>query len=427
MPLCSTCTAVYKTECSYDADVDTRRKAAKREDGSDASGTDAARQVLQHLRACPDSDIQELLSHIRNEDNDTAILEGLRIRGSRQKTSPNGNEGSFDRHHESSFIVAGETRWYGDTSQLSRLPAEDTMPSHNMRTPSDSTFSRTEGWTKVTKDINLVRHLIRLYFTWQHPFYYVLDEEAFWQDFELGESEYCSSLLVNAICAYGCHNSDLPQARADPTNSKTAGDHFFAEARRLLNEHENSRLPTVQALQIMSMREASSDRDSSGFFLAGRSLRMAIEMGLHRSSHDGQLSETELKSRRLTFWGLFTCETAWSVAMGRIAGISDSAVDARKLPVDKTERDWVSYTDDDYLGKTTPSAPRRFNFSEFHKALWAFSELVNSAVCMYFAGRSRPLPYTILQKKEAYEKWYKELPDCLQIKENSPPQVYDLQ
>lgn len=56
---------------------------------------------------------------------------------------------------------------------------------------------------------------------------------------------------VNAMLALGCHFTNSPQACADPGDTATKGDHYFAEAKRLFienEEFEKPRLTTIQAL-----------------------------------------------------------------------------------------------------------------------------------------------------------------------------------
>jgi hypothetical protein len=65
----------------------------------------------------------------------------------------------------------------------------------------DSPFQvHSQGWTAVADD-KVVSHLISIYFTWYQPFMHILDEDAFLQDLSSGTSNFCSSLLINAICA----------------------------------------------------------------------------------------------------------------------------------------------------------------------------------------------------------------------------------
>src|SRR5690606_38496201 len=96
---------------------------------------------------------------------------------------------------------------------------------------------------------------------------------------------YCSPLLVNAMLALGCHFTTRPGSRADSLDPDSTGDHFFREAKRILmeqDEHEIARLTTVQALALMSVREAGCGREGRGWVYSGMSFRMALDMGLHQ-------------------------------------------------------------------------------------------------------------------------------------------------
>lgn len=191
-----------------------------------------------------------------------------------------------------SIDASGVMKHYGHTSSLGLF--------------SDGERS-SEIWTRVTRDNSFVEHLLGIWFCWAHPFYLLFSEELFLDDMEKGRNKYCSPLLVNALLAFACAYSDRPEAREDPSDPRTAGDHFFAEAKRLLNENEFSNLTTVQALALMGLREVSCNRDSSGFQYVGRSVRMLIELGLHLSfaSSSDKITPVELEACRITFWGCF--------------------------------------------------------------------------------------------------------------------------
>jgi hypothetical protein len=168
-----------------------------------------------------------------------------------------------------------------------------------------------EIWTRVTKDGALVEHLMALYFCWEYPTFASLSKEHFLEDFRTGNQRHCSSLLVNSLLAVGCRFSTQAETRADPKDSNTSGDHFFAEALRLLGEQEDRHvLTTIQALGLMSIREASCGRSSGSLFLSGQSIRLAIEMGLHFDINvaDSKESEIEHDVRSATFWGAFSLD-----------------------------------------------------------------------------------------------------------------------
>lgn len=164
-------------------------------------------------------------------------------------------------------------------------------------------------WFGTATDPEFIEHLMDLYFSWVHPFYQLFSRDLFFADFNLGKSEHCSALLANAIAAFACHYSDRPAALADPADPNSVGDHFFAEAKRLLNLHEHPSLTKVQALGIMSFREKSCGRDSNGYQYMGRCSRVALEMNLHISVIGTESRLLEHSARANTFWGVFNAET----------------------------------------------------------------------------------------------------------------------
>ena len=79
----------------------------------------------------------------------------------------------------------------------------------------------------------------------------------------------------------------------------------------LNDEFETPKLATVQALALMSVREAGCGREAKGWVYSGMSFRMACDLGLNldsgsiRGARDIGLDEEEIDARRITFWGCF--------------------------------------------------------------------------------------------------------------------------
>ena len=75
------------------------------------------------------------------------------------------------------------------------------------------------------------------------------------------------------------------------------------------DEHANAKLCTVQALALMSVREAGCGREGKGWVYSGMSFRMACDLGLNVDApglaQDATLSPEDLDARRVTFWGCF--------------------------------------------------------------------------------------------------------------------------
>ena len=177
--------------------------------------------------------------------------------------------------------------------------------------PDTHSHVHNQFWTTVTDDGAFVEHLMALYFCWEYPTFASLSKEHFLDDFRDGRRRHCSSLLVNAMLALGCKFSNQPASRTDPSDSRTAGNHFFAEAARLLElESDRHLLTTIQALGLMAIREASCGRSSDSLFLSGQSIRLAIEMGLHLDAQKegGEAQSIDQAVRSATFWGAFSLD-----------------------------------------------------------------------------------------------------------------------
>ena len=216
-------------------------------------------------------------------------------------------------------VEGGSVRFIGGTSNLLFLDPELGTPQGLVATTPENLFQRQEdiltSWTSVTKNAELIFHLLNMYFTWHYPYFTTLSKALFFRDFSKGKREhvsrmkkYCTPLLVNAMLALGCHFTSWPEARTNPEDSSTAGDQFFKEAKRLIvenDEFESPSLATVQALALMSVREAGCGREPKGWIYSGMSFRMACDLGLNIDSMSSQLDEQEIDARRITFWGCF--------------------------------------------------------------------------------------------------------------------------
>ncbi|KAI1839302.1 hypothetical protein JX266_014487, partial [Neoarthrinium moseri] len=105
---------------------------------------------------------------------------------------------------------------------------------------------------------------------------------------------------MNALLPLGCRFSNQPNTWANENDQSALGDHFFKETLRLFYRETNHHtLTPIQASGSMSLRDASCGRDSENWCFSGWSVRMAIEMGLHRLCDDGD--EDEIATQGATF------------------------------------------------------------------------------------------------------------------------------
>ena len=260
--------------------------------------------IVSSIRSLSDGEVAGIVQQIRADEDLESIADSLK-KNVILPERPGAKYAEGDLSHligRPSIASSEVVQHYGLTSNLCLVSSGERSPMHHQTQ---------EAWTRVTRDDVFVKQLLDLYFCWAHPLQVLFSKELFLDDMANGRSKYCSPLLVNALLALACTYSDRPEAREDPSNPGTAGDHFFAEAKRLLNDTEPSGLTTVQALAVMGLREAGCSRDSSGFQYAGRSVRMLIELGLHLSfaSSSDKIDPTEMEARKITFWGCFVNDT----------------------------------------------------------------------------------------------------------------------
>ena len=193
----------------------------------------------------------------------------------------------------------GTIRAYGLSSGLGLASEQEIGPTQ---------LDHVERWTTVTRDRNLIKILLRLYFSWVHPFYCFFSEKIFSEDYYRNQTGHCSSLLVNAILAVAWPYYASDGAGSDPVDHSTIGDHFFVEAEAILiNQRSTANLTTVQALALMGLRETSVGRPNSGFQYFGRCMRMVVELGLHIciGPENLELHPRDLEARNITFWACY--------------------------------------------------------------------------------------------------------------------------
>ena len=296
---------MYRTECYYDAESDHRRKGAlKRDIQSLQEQNDALDVIVASLRSLPEEEAISVFHSLRGDTSPDTLANTLR------------NNVRLPLNFAPQTLEADIARQISPSSLIPKIEIKTLdIPSHGSSdaTTSDSSnatpVETSAVWFKAPQDSEFVEHLLNLYFCWIHPYYQFFSHGHFIHDMSRGRTAYCSAMLINALLSIACQYSDRRTARTDGNTLSTAGNHFFAEAKRLLDETEIPSLTTVQALGIMSVREASQGRDSNGYQYAGRCVRMALEMGLHLSATGTGMRPSEAEVRRVTFWGVFNLET----------------------------------------------------------------------------------------------------------------------
>lgn len=248
-PVCGACT-LRGTECEYDiAPNTTRYTSLKRRHQNLEEEHVELLQLYDMLRFRPESDAIAILNRIRAGTDLQSILafvkEGDLLVQARTNTTDtyasvlpparSRYEAQLNVHHPNAYPALppldDPAADLGDKRKsILDLPPQDhphatkeeienarQVPSairaydctyqprfiHKPRAHSDERLCRVQArrWTRVACEDATLANLIALYLSWEHSTFRIFDEDYFLDQLVEGSTDYCSSLLVNAICA----------------------------------------------------------------------------------------------------------------------------------------------------------------------------------------------------------------------------------
>lgn len=471
LPSCAACASVYGTECVYDPNSDHRRKGVYREKIDSAKAKNSTLQVLvEAILNAAEDDVADVVRRIRTCNSLDAVAEALLKEDAAAPDPLLEDEPALDqsvvegerdlaRKMGELRVKDGMVRYFGGTSHLLYQGDDNDIPtagtSYHHHHQQHDELARLDqdpvtSWSQVTQDKQLVMHLLNMYWNWHYPFFATLSKKLFWRDFLRGRPQatpkvavYCSSVLVNAMLALGCHFTDVAGAYAVPGDSRTKGDHFLAEAKRLLFDHDEFEKPsqvTTQALALMSVREAGCGREARGWAYSGMSFRMAQDVGLNLdsgaavvgSSSKQKMSDEEIDARRVTFWGCYLFDKTWSNYLGRLPQIPKNSYNVPKYDVfpDEDGEPWAPYTDNGFDASLRQPARTRAVGLQLSKLVEISSELLLFFYHPKHIGRSSGKSVELKKLSELHrqlEDWWKELPAEFEPKEGQLPNVILMQ
>ena len=477
LPKCAACASVYLTECEYAPHTDHRRKGVYKKDIDSLKTRNSTLQTLVHaILNFDEEDVPELVRQIRTCENLEDLADSIVAKTNRafdQDLSPDSPVYSVHTLPDvpqfeaelsgkmGDLMLEGSVKFIGGTSNLIWLANDSDIHEHaytSARTGVEtSTAEAIRSWTSVTQDQDLILHLIKMYFCWHYAYFTTLSKELFFQDFFLGRpTQYCSALLVNAMLSLGCHFSMRPGAHAKPGDSATAGDHFFAEAKRLMYQNDEfaiAKVCNVQALALMSVREAGCGREGKGWVYSGMSFRMVMDLGLDVDApglnQDSTLNAQDRDARRITFWGCFLidkydpvswrllvksliCLRCWSNYLGRQPQLPLTSITTLKYDVFPSEDSemWSPYTDSGIVEAHKQPARTRAVALQISKLSQISSDLLNAFYHPTQLDRPASKQTELKKLTELHtrlEAWKKDLPQEMEPKDGQLPQVLLMQ
>ena len=180
---------------------------------------------------------------------------------------------------------------------------------------------------------------------------------------------YGGRVLFNMIFATGA--SDV----ASDDSPDNDGYHYYERARTALqiDLFAEGSLVLVQGLAIMAIYLQRRNKPNAGYICLGLAIRMAMALGLHVSTPDGDeakltVLESEMRSR--IWWVLVTLEAGMCMTFGRSHSISLPSLFAVRLPVN---------CDDEHLTVSSTERPPDAPHATRHSALITQARLAQMA------------------------------------------------
>lgn len=241
---CKRCASRVETsECIYEVHIKHAKEELVKQIKELRAKDHLTEQILQALST--NEKVPEILDRLRNGDTYEGIVELL------------GRSPMDDL----------ET-WSPRESQHSTFEVSD----HEMGDLGSASFR----WTTVTSDTAVLDHLFQLYFAWVHPVHTLFSEGHFVDSYKRQLDDYCSSILVNAMCAMACHLHSV--ADADEVDFEQLGLDFSDAVKSNIDAGDKT-ITTIQAFAVMFLVDctrANALRASSYLKTATESLSIAV-------------------------------------------------------------------------------------------------------------------------------------------------------
>lgn len=184
LPSCAACASVYGTECIYDPNSDHRRKGVYREKLDSTKARSSTLQILiEAILNAAEDDVPEIVRRIRTCDSLDTVAEAIlkedvaatehdedQLNDEYTTSQPVEGERDLARKMGELRIRNGVVRFIGGTSHLIHEGDENDIPVEPDALDSQQHEDPITSWSEVTKDRQLVMHLMNMYWNWHYPF-----------------------------------------------------------------------------------------------------------------------------------------------------------------------------------------------------------------------------------------------------------------
>ncbi|KAH6980204.1 hypothetical protein EDB82DRAFT_578349 [Fusarium venenatum] len=224
-------------------------------------------------------------------------------------------------------------------------------------------------WTTVSTDDELLREILRRYFTSVYMFLPFFDKDSFLYDMARGRNRFCSSLLVNAVLASGYRACPTLPDRHEFSNPSLLQYKFLSEARRLRElEAGESSITGIQTDMILHLEHGMNGQDKLGWSLCIAAVASAQELGLF-DGYTPTMSKAQRTVRTMTAWALFAWQGLQSYHQEKPPLLTSPPSISLPTGEDAFGEIWIKYA--------ASQSPLPVHFSNIFIALARFRTILN--------------------------------------------------
>ncbi|KAL5388185.1 hypothetical protein DPSP01_003174 [Paraphaeosphaeria sporulosa] len=266
------------------------------------------------------------------------------------------------------------------------------------------------------------RWLLDSHFCWVQPLFNFVYRPAFTRDMKSG-GPYFSQALLNAVLSHSvrwCRGEPGMSALLTPFENgaifaKNAVRDLFSDV-----QHGHSKIPTVQALLLLSAQQCGSGNRTQAWLYSGMAFRLIDDMGIcvdgKKYASAGHLSAEDIEIRNRLFWSCYFWDKLISLYFGRSPILQNSEISPPRVLMDDTAEiePWTPHG----LPSTTYRPKQAHSISCFIQ-MCALAEILNE-ILINLHNPSRELP-----RSQAYKcadaqsgklrDWWRDLPEHLKI------------
>ncbi|KAI9499255.1 fungal-specific transcription factor domain-containing protein [Zychaea mexicana] len=275
-----------------------------------------------------------------------------------------------------------------------------------VRDSDDATREATEQ-TEELVPRKVIETLIHCYFDMPNTTLPILNKEEYLDAFEERKTPPPPTLLTYAICSYACFliSSEHP-AFAEAGMGCEQVFHALVDRAAQLIRHDYlvPRISTIKALVILCSLPTYSTSSYRNWILAGMAVRMAQDVGLHRTVKTDQMSKEHVEARKRLWYSVYVTDRWCCAVMGRPLAISDSDCDV-DLP--------------DMKGPNGEDYDIFVNFVKLSSILGELLRRIYSPKAKAAGYRGAVMEQTLSHFQRMLMDWFEQLPDdCRVIEED---------